>query len=171
VKREIHTILAALNKADVRYVVAGGLAVIAHGYLRATMDVDLVVDLERDNLLKALAALDRIGYKPRLPVTAEQFADEKIRDSWINEKEMLVFPLWKPAEARGLVVDVFVKCPFDFGEEYGRAEWLAIDGDLTVPFVGLDCLLRMKKEAARPKDLVDIEYLEKARDGKPTNER
>ena len=165
-KQDILHIIEVLNQAAVRYVVAGGLAVIAHGYLRVTIDIDLVVDLKRDNLLKALDALDRIGYKPRLPITAEQFADEKMRDNWINEKEMLVFPLWNPTDASGLVIDIFVKGPFDFDEEYDRAEWMTIDNNLNVPFVGLDCLLRMKKEAARPKDLIDIEFLEKARDEK-----
>ena len=106
-KKDILHIIEVLNQAKVRYVVAGGLAVIAHGYMRVTMDVDLVVDLKRDNLLKALDALGRIGYKPRLPVTVEQFADEKMRDNWITEKEMLVFPLWNPNEPLGLIIDIF----------------------------------------------------------------
>lgn len=40
----------ALEKAGVRYLVAGGLAVNAHGYLRFTKDVDLVIQLEAENL-------------------------------------------------------------------------------------------------------------------------
>jgi predicted nucleotidyltransferase len=160
-KDEVRRITTALNEASVRYVVAGGLAVVAHGYLRMTMDVDLVIDLERDNLLRALHALERVGYKPRLPVAMEQFADAGIRESWINEKHMLVFPLWNPADENGVVVDVFVKCPFDFADEYARAKWMEFDGQ-RVPFVGLDCLLKMKAAAARPKDLADIEYLKKA---------
>ncbi len=163
-KKDVQQVVEALNSAHVRYVVAGGLAVIAHGYLRLTMDVDLVLDLEHGNLLRGLEALESIGYKPRLPVTREQFADVETRERWIAEKNMLVFPLWKPLEANGMVVDVFVKCPFDFDVEYETAKWMEIDGGHQVPFVGLDCLLRMKKEAARPKDLADIDGLEKARD-------
>lgn len=109
---EVRQIAEAKNAAHVRYVVAGGLAVIAHGYLRLTMDVDLVIDLERDNLLHALDALERIGYKPRLPVTSEQFANEDIRKGWTNEKNMLVFPLWNPTVADSMVIDVFVQHPF-----------------------------------------------------------
>ena len=81
---------------------------------------------------------------------------------------MLVFPLWNPNEPLGLIIDIFVKCPFDFDKEYDHAEWMAINDNLKVPFVDLDCLLRMKNEAARPKDLIEIEYLEKARDEKST---
>ena len=163
-KKEVQLVIEALNNAGVRYVVAGGLAVIAHGYLRLTMDVDLVIDLERDNLLRGLTALERVGYKPRLPVTGEQFADTEIREGWINEKNMLVFPLWNPAEVNSMVVDIFVTCPFDFSDEHAKAKWVEIEGGQKAPFVGLDCLLKMKKEAARPKDLTDIEYLLKAQD-------
>ena len=63
-EKEFQEIVEALNNADVRYVVAGGLAVVAQGYLRLTMDVDLVIDLDRDNLLRALNALEIDGYKP-----------------------------------------------------------------------------------------------------------
>ena len=56
-KREVQQIAEALNNANVRYVVAGGLAVVAYGYLRLTMDVDLVIDLERENLLPALESI------------------------------------------------------------------------------------------------------------------
>ncbi len=167
-KNEVQQIVEVLNNAHVRYVVAGGLAVIAHGYLRLTMDIDLVIDLERDNLLRGLNALEKVGYKPRLPVTNEQFANAQTREGWIKEKNMMVFPLWNPSEANGMLVDIFVKCPFDFADEYAKAKWMEIEGGPQVPFVGLDCLLRMKEIAARPKDLVDIEYLERARNEKPT---
>lgn len=162
-KKEVQQIVEALNNANVRYVVAGGLAVVAHGYLRLTMDIDLVIDLERDNLLRGLNVLETVGYKPRLPVTNEQFADAQTRENWIRDKNMMVFPLWNPSDVNGMVVDIFAKCPFDFEDEYANAKWMEIDGGTQIPFVGLDCLLRMKEIAARPKDLVDIEYLERAR--------
>ena len=167
-KKEVQEIIEALNNANVRYVVAGGLAVVAHGYLRLTMDIDLVIDLERGNLLRGLTALEAVGYKPRLPVTNEQFADAGTRESWIRDKNMMVFPLWNPSDINGIVIDVFAKCPFDFADEYANVKWMEIDGGPRVPFVGLDCLLRMKEIASRPKDLVDIEYLERARNEKST---
>ena len=48
-------IVRALNDAGVRYLVAGGLAVNAHGYLRFTKEADLVLDLTRNNAERALA--------------------------------------------------------------------------------------------------------------------
>lgn len=67
--------VGALNAAGVRYVIVGGLAVMAHGYQRTTVDLDLVVQLVPQNLLTALEALASLGYQPRIPVSAEQFAD------------------------------------------------------------------------------------------------
>jgi hypothetical protein len=159
-KTEVRRITTALNEASVRYVVVGGLAVVAHGYVRATMDVDLVIDLNRENLVKALDALEQIGFRPRLPVSKEQFADPETREQWINEKHMLVFPLWNP-DAPTLIIDVFVKSPFDFDDEYKKAVWIDLDDDLTIPFVARDSLIRMKRDAGRPKDLDDVEHLNK----------
>jgi hypothetical protein len=45
-RRSIEAIVQALDAANVRYLIAGGLAVVAHGHLRFTADVDLVLDPE-----------------------------------------------------------------------------------------------------------------------------
>ena len=158
-KEELYEIFKALNDADVRYIVAGGLAVIAHGYIRLTSDVDLIIDLERENLLAGLKALETVGYVPRLPVSGEQFCDPDLRKFWIQEKNMLVFPLWKPSEANGLIVDVFVDYPFEFSAELANAKWMDTETGARIPFVGLDLLMQMKQNAARPKDLEDLRRL------------
>jgi hypothetical protein len=61
-------IVRALNEAGVRYLVAGGLAVNAQGYLRFTKDADVVIQLVPDNIKRAFAALAALGYKPLAPV-------------------------------------------------------------------------------------------------------
>ena len=50
-------IAAELNAAGVRYLVAGGLAVNAHGYVRLTQDVDLVVQLSRRDGRRGVAEM------------------------------------------------------------------------------------------------------------------
>jgi len=57
-------IIGALHGAEVRYLIAGGLAVGAHGYLRSTRDVDLVVRLVAENVERPFAALQGLGYRP-----------------------------------------------------------------------------------------------------------
>lgn len=46
-------IVRARNTAGVRYLIAGGLAVNAHGYVRFTKDVDIVIALDADNIVDA----------------------------------------------------------------------------------------------------------------------
>ena len=56
----------------------GGLAVNAHGVVRLTHDVDLVIQLVPESIRRAFDALLSIGYRPSVPVTAEQFSDEAL---------------------------------------------------------------------------------------------
>ncbi len=151
-------ICTALNKARVRYLVAGGLAVNAHGYLRLTYDVDLVIQLDPKNILAAFDALAKVGYKPTVPVTALQFADARQRNDWIKSKHMQVLNFHN-ARHQLMAVDVFVTEPFDFALEYKSAIRGKLTPTLAVRFVSIPTLIKMKKLANRPKDLDDIEHL------------
>jgi predicted nucleotidyltransferase len=151
-------IARALQDAGVRYLVAGGLAVNVHGYLRFTKDVDLVVQLESDNILRALAALGALGYRPTIPVRAEQFADPAQRETWARDKGMQVFQLWSD-QHRETPIDIFVTEPFAFDREYAQALVKPLHDDLSVPFVTIPTLIRMKQLADRPQDRIDIEHL------------
>ncbi len=162
-------IVTALRDAHVRYLVAGGIAVNAHGYVRLTYDVDLVIQLKPDNIRPAFKALADLGYRPTVPVTAEQFADEAHRARWIREKGMQVLNFHSDLH-RPFTVDVFVSEPFDFEREYEAAMQGELAPGLTVRFVSIPALIAMKQVANRPRDLDDIEHLrvimeEKRRDG------
>ncbi len=158
--KSLETIFAALNQAGVRYLVVGGLAVVAHGYVRTTEDVDLVIGLEPENIRRGLAALVHVGYRMGVPVTAEQFADAGMREQWRKEKEMVVLKMWSDTHRR-TPIDIFVYEPFDMDQELGRAAKVALSDELDVPVVSLPALLAMKREAGRPQDLADIDELEK----------
>ena len=58
----------ALEEQGVRYLVTGGLAVNAHGYLRFTKDVDLVIHLVPESIVAAFRALASLGYRPMVPI-------------------------------------------------------------------------------------------------------
>jgi hypothetical protein len=150
-------LVTALADAGVRYLVAGGLAVNAHGYLRFTKDVDVVVQLVPDNVGRAFAALATLGYRPLVPVTAAQFADPPTREGWVRDKGMQVLQFWSDAH-RETPVDMFVSEPFNFEEEYRRALTKAL-GRIEVKFVSIPALIRMKEAADRPQDRIDIGYL------------
>src|SRR5438105_3194628 len=90
----IEAVLAALNAARVRYLIAGGVAVVLHGHLRATADLDLIVQLTPENALDAVRALESLGFRPIAPVPAAMFADAEARRNWVEDKGMTVFGLW-----------------------------------------------------------------------------
>lgn len=151
-------ITAALKDAEVRYLVAGGLAVNAHGYVRMTMDVDLVIQLQLDNIIPAFRALVTLGYKPTVPVSVEQFADAQQREVWIREKGMTVLNFY--SDQHPLTgVDIFVTEPFDFDAEYENALIGEMAPGLSVRFVSIPTLIKMKETANRPRDLDDIQHL------------
>lgn len=151
-------IVRALRESGVRYLVAGGMAVNAHGYLRFTQDVDLVVALEPANVGPAFDALATLGYAPIVPVSAADFGNEERRRSWIEQKGMTVLGFFSERH-RETPVDVFVDIPFDFDREYLQAFQGEVLPGLPVRFVSLATLIRMKELANRPRDIDDIQHL------------
>jgi len=155
----VQTIIQALNEAGVRYLVVGGLAVVAHGHVRFTADVDLVLDFDEENLHRAVEVFAGLGFRPRAPVPLKDFANAEIRAGWIREKGLTVFSLFSDDHPL-TEVDLFVADPFRFDQVYTRRVSMAVAPDIEATFVGLDDLVRMKKVAGRPQDLTDIEQLE-----------
>lgn len=160
----VEAIIAALNEADVRYLVVGGLAVVAHGHVRFTADVDLMVDFDEANLGRALAVFKDLGYHPRAPVQLEEFADEEKRSAWIRDKGLTVFSMYSDLHP-ATEVDLFVKDPLGFDEAYGRAVTMEVASGIEATIVSLEDLLRLKRAAGRPEDHSDIEVLEQLQRG------
>jgi len=160
----LEQVLAALETERVRYLVVGGVAVVLHGHLRTTADLDLVVELAPENARRAISALAKLGFRPRAPVAAEQFLDPRIRQSWIEEKGLTVFSLWSD-RLPDVEVDLFVKEPFEFEPVYARAVRVPLD-TTTVSVVSLEDLIALKRATARPIDLADVEALRAIASGK-----
>lgn len=154
---QVSQIFSALDEAKARYVVVGGLAVILHGHLRGTGDLDLVIDLEPSNCRRALEALAAIGLQPRLPVALADFGDPVIRKDWNEHRNMQVFQLLDPGNPLRSV-DVFVREPIAFDALWSEASVKDLDG-VPIRIASIRHLIAMKQAAARPRDLGDIEAL------------
>jgi hypothetical protein len=167
---EIETVLDALNRARVRYLVVGGVAVVLHGYLRTTADLDLVIQLSSDNVGRATHALADLQYRPRAPVPLEAFAQHEARESWLREKGLTVFSLWSPSRPT-LEIDLFVTEPFDFEAVYARAVRVRLE-KIEATVVGLDDLIALKRQVGRPRDQEDVTALEALKEdaGRPTDD-
>lgn len=154
---QFEEVFEALNATGVHYVVVGGLAVNLHGYQRFTQDIDLVVDLEPSQTVRALEALAALGYRPQLPVGLSDFADAAIRERWIRERQMIVFQMYDAQ--RRVTVDVFARYPLPFDELWRDATEVALTR-ARIRIASIAHLIRMKRDAGRPQDLLDIDALE-----------
>ena len=157
-RNSVEAIVRALETAQVRYLIAGGLAVVAHGHVRFTADVDLVLDPETRNLERAVQALAGQGYAPRAPVPFTAFSDPAQRARWASEKGMMVFTALSPRHP-ATEVDLFLEPPLDFDAAWTRALRLELVPGVVARFLSLADLRAMKRAAGRPVDRLDLEAL------------
>jgi predicted nucleotidyltransferase len=130
--------------------VIGATAFAAHGWVRATADVDLFVDPERGNIEKLRAALAGFGY---------DVTDASVED--FQRYKILLRQYDLPLDLHPFVEGI---ASFD---EVWQHRLVADIGGVAAPFAGLDDLIRMKRAAGRPKDLEDLKHLESLRERPP----
>jgi hypothetical protein len=159
----LHDVATALEEADVAYVVAGGVAVVLHGHVRTTVDLDIVLDLHRENVERALDVLTGLGLRPRLPVPASAFADEDVRESWVRDRNLIAFTMHDPSDARR-EVDLFAHPPIAFDELWRESVVIDVAGT-PVRVVSLRHLVAMKRIAGREQDSADIAALQRIHPG------
>lgn len=131
----------------------------AHGYLRVTRDLDLIVALDGENPKRALMVFESLAYRPNVPVELMDFADRDKRKAWIQEKGMQVFQIVSE-ELFDCPVDLFVDEPIDFEKMYALRVEYALSDQLKIPVVSLAHLRELKVAAGRPRDLLDVEELD-----------
>ncbi len=148
-----------LNRSKVKYLVVGGVALVLHGVVRFTADIDMMLDLSKDNLTKFFGVLKQLKFIPKLPIKMEDLADESLRKKWAKEKNMIVFSFVKDDYK---IIDVFVENPIDFEEAYSRKQAKKA-GNTVVDVISFDDLIGLKKLSAREQDLIDIKMLEELR--------
>ena len=158
-RRSVESIIESLNRNQVRYLIVGGLAVVAHGFVRFTSEIDLVLDPDPAAMLRAIGALSDLGYRPRAPVPFEEFADAEKRRSWVREKSLTVFSVSSDRHP-ATEIDLFVELPFDFELAYADSDRFEVGPSVGATFVGRADLIAMKRKAGRPQDLKDVSELE-----------
>ena len=146
----IGAILRTLVEFGVEFVVVGGVAVQAHGYLRGTGDLDIVPKptlLNLSRLGEALSDLEAQPWRTTLPVA--------VTDPHLLGRVPLVPLVTRHGRVDLLNLAHLSGAPGSFDDLTERALRVGLDG-LSVTIVGLDDLIRMKRAAGRPQDLMDI---------------
>ncbi|KHE90636.1 MAG: nucleotidyltransferase family protein [Candidatus Scalindua rubra] len=145
-------IIRKLNNAGVRYAIVGGVAVNLHGHIRMTADLDIVLELEDNNLAKAITTLRESGFSCKIPVDPMGLADSNTRNDWIKNKNMKALNFYRDTEEVDLVVDSPVK--------YEEAEkTIFAVKDISYPVVSKEDLIKMKEVTNRDHDKDDIRKL------------
>lgn len=147
----------ALDEKHVRYMLVGGLAMNLHGVPRATMDVDLVLALDSENLKAFLDVAEALRLKPVAPVSLNDLLNPVQRKKWAEDKNMLAFAL-RPPDIQGPTVDVLIDPPMDIEGALARAVWRGVQ-DVRVSLVSVDDLIQLKEKSGRAQDRSDIEHL------------
>ena len=151
-------ILREFQKQKVKYVLVGGIAVNLLGSLRNTADMDILVEMSDKNLAKVVKILKKQGYRVKQPVDPMKIADKKTREDWIKNKHMKAFNFYKQDELKE--VDIIIESPVSF-EEAKKDSVRIKGGDITLPVISIDNLIKMKKSAGRPLDDFDVKELKR----------
>jgi hypothetical protein len=137
------SLLAAFAAAKVEYAVVGGVAVNAHGYVRATNDLDIFIRPTEDNARAAFNALLALG----VPLEGLTPAD------LLNDEENLRFG---PEEDHIDILPSIGEMPFD---QVWRNRVETTVAGLHVPFISKPDLIENKLQIGRLRDLADVEEL------------
>ena len=145
----------------VSYLIAGGMAVNLYGVPRFTKDLDILIDPSEENLKRLSRCLRSLGYQPKVPVSLDVFLDPANWMKWKREKGMIALNFYHPGKPYE-EIDLLVNVPLSFSEAKRNSEIIRA-GNLRLKLVGIDDLIRLKRQAKREQDLADIEALRKVK--------
>ena len=144
--------LRVLLAHDVRFVIIGGIAGVLLGSPSFTFDLDLCYDRDSENLRRLAGALTELkatlrGAPPQLPFQLDaktlQMGDSFTFETSSGDLDCLGTPVGTSG----------------YGDLTKNATEVVVDGDLHVMVASIEDLLRMKRAAGRPKDLIAVEIL------------
>jgi len=156
-------LLAALTDHEVEFVIVGGYAVAAHGFARATKDIDICPDPSDDNLERLAGALVALE---AAPIGLDEFEGEFDLEPDLGGLRMGGNWTLMTKHGRLDVMQIFSFEPGDKEGDYSNLAAHAVERTFLghrVRFCSYDDLLRMKRAAGRTQDKVDIETLRAAR--------
>lgn len=143
--RDFKELFEYLNANKVEYLLLGGYAVIAHGYVRNTSDIDVVVADGVENARRLIKALSDFG-----------FGETDLNLELFTEPDSVVRMGVEPMKVEILN---YLK-GVNFKDAYSRRKAVRVE-DITVDIISLEDLLANKRAVGRQKDIVDADELER----------
>ena len=149
----IRNVIQALQQYDINYALIGGYAVALHGAIRGTVDIDIVIALTRKSLQDAESALESIGLKSRLPVTAAEIY--QFREEYIAKRNLAAWTFNNPENPLE-VVDILIT------EDVKQIKTIIKEAfGVKIRVAAIPDLIALKTKSARPQDMEDIKALKK----------
>jgi predicted nucleotidyltransferase len=144
-RSRLATVCGLLNAAGVKYVVVGGYALAFHGVVRATKDVDILIEPTLENAARALKALEGLRWGVSRELDPAEVAANPITMIGDDPRVDLLTLAWS------------VRYP----DAAPRAQRAVIEG-VEIPFADLETLIRTK-QTNRFQDKADVESLEQVK--------
>ena len=147
-RNELIRAVDALRNANVPYAICGGLAVVIHGYVRLTDDIDLLI-LPSD-ILKAKRALQSAGFGFSNP--------EPLVLPHGQAASLMIHRMLRMEGEDHLILDM-IEANDSLQSVWNTKQEYAWEGR-SIHVVSLEGLVQMKQRAGRPQDLADIAHLQ-----------
>ncbi len=140
---EYEKLLAGLVRAEVRFITVGGLACAMCGFVRATEDVDIIVDAAVENIKRLIAFLSAWGEGCAAELQPDDFTDEEGALRVVEEFPLDIFVRMSGLRYHDLL-------PYCREHDAGAAR---------IPYLNPAGLLRLKQNSRRDKDRIDASVL------------
>lgn len=144
-EKELTDLCTFLNKHSVEYLLIGGYAVNFHGYQRATVDIDIWYNPTDQNLSRLLTAIQDFGFEVPAQLKTSSLVEAFIR---------------LPLDEIKIELMSAIDGKFSFEDAYEKAIDTLI-GNVPIKIIGYHHLIQNKIMSRRPKDILDIQELEK----------
>jgi hypothetical protein len=148
----IYEITDAFKLNKIKYAIVGGYAMALHGLVRATIDIDFVLKLTKRDFEAVEQILQKIGLQSRLPVRAKDIIS--MRQEYIEDRNLIA---WSFVDYKNPTRQIDILITKDLSDL--EVEKIKV-GSRSLSVISLEELLRMKMEAGRPQDLLDIKNIE-----------
>ena len=141
-------LLAKLARAEVKFIIVGGVAVALNGFVRTTEDVDILIEASADNVVRLLDELGHFGEGHARELTAADFSDSEGAIRIIEDFPLDVFTIIRGKRYADLV---------------GTTKTTRID-DFEVRYLNAEGLIALKSDSQRDQDRIDVSALRSLQD-------
>ncbi len=143
-------LLAKLARAEIRFIIVGGVAVALNGFVRTTEDVDILIESSSENVTRLLGELGNFGEGHAHELRPVDFSDTEGAIRIIEDFPLDVFTIMRGNRYADLI---------------GATKTTRI-ADIEVRYLNAEALIALKSDSQRDQDRIDVSALRSLQEGK-----